>query len=425
MSKRNPNKHYSLRKLKTGTASVAVALTVLGTGLTNTTDVKAETVGRFSDEQVRKAREKAIEDVFDGYTGARSVYQSGNLPNRLTPTKLSKLMQQMYKETLQKKEELDTLSKALTDTIEKKIESENAYKKELGQLKAAAEAEAQKALDALNNKNKQISDLTNENAQLKEAIEGYVQTIQNASREIAAKQQELAAAKSQLEAKNAEIEALKQQDASKTEEIAKLQSEAATLENLLGSAKHELTDLQAKLDTATAEKAKLESQVTTLENLLGSAKRELTDLQAKLDARNAEKEKLQSQAAALEKQLEATKKELADLQAKLAATNQEKEKLEAEAKALKEQLTKQAEELAKLKADKASGAQKPDTKPGNKEVPTRPSQTRTNTNTAPMAQTKRQLPSTGEETTNPFFTAAALTVIASAGVLALKRKEEN
>ncbi|MGS7229945.1 YSIRK-type signal peptide-containing protein [Streptococcus pyogenes] len=389
MSKRNPNKHYSLRKLKTGTASVAVALTVLGTGLANTTDVKAETVGRFSDEQVRKAREKAIEDVFDGYTGARSVYQSGNLPNRLTPTKLSKLMQQMYKETLQKKEELDTLSKALTDTIEKKIESENAYKKELGQLKAAAEAEAQKALDALNNKNKQISDLTNENAQLKEAIEGYVQTIQNASREIAAKQQELAAAKSQLEAKNAEIEALKQQDASKTEEIAKLQSEAATLENLLGSAKHELTDLQAKLDAA-----------------------------------NAEKEKLQSQAAALEKQLEATKKELADLQAKLAATNQEKEKLEAEAKALKEQLAKQAEELAKLKADKASGAQKPDTKPGNKEVPTRPSQTRTNTNKAPMAQTKRQLPSTGE-TATPFFTAAALTVIASAGVLALKRKEEN
>ncbi|HEP6512374.1 TPA: YSIRK-type signal peptide-containing protein, partial [Streptococcus pyogenes] len=32
MSKRNPNKLYSLRKLKTGTASVAVALTVLGTG---------------------------------------------------------------------------------------------------------------------------------------------------------------------------------------------------------------------------------------------------------------------------------------------------------------------------------------------------------------------------------------------------------
>ncbi|HGI6216719.1 TPA: M-related protein Mrp [Streptococcus pyogenes] len=384
MSKRNPNKHYSLRKLKTGTASVAVALTVLGTGLANTTDVKAET------EHL---------DVVLSAKEANKVFEE--------------------------RKALEKQARDLGDTINHMSQTISEQSRKIAALKSEAELKNQQALEALNNKNKQISDLTNENAQLKEAIEGYVQTIQNASREIAAKQQELAAAKSQLEAKNAEIETLKQQDASKTEEIAKLQSEAATLENLLGSAKHELTDLQAKLDTATAEKAKLESQVTTLENLLGSAKRELTDLQAKLDAANAEKEKLQSQAAALEKQLEATKKELADLQAKLAATNQEKEKLEAEAKALKEQLAKQAEELAKLKADKASGAQKPDTKPGNKEVPTRPSQTRTNTNKAPMAQTKRQLPSTGEETTNPFFTAAALTVIASAGVLALKRKEEN
>ncbi|SQE79488.1 M protein [Streptococcus pyogenes] len=384
MSKRNPNKHYSLRKLKTGTASVAVALTVLGTGLANTTDVKAKT------EHL---------DVVLSAKEANKVFEE--------------------------RKALEKQARDLGDTINHMSQTISEQSRKIAALKSEAELKNQQALEALNNKNKQISDLTNENAQLKEAIEGYVQTIQNASREIAAKQQELAAAKSQLEAKNAEIEALKQQDASKTEEIAKLQSEAATLENLLGSAKHELTDLQAKLDTATAEKAKLESQVTTLENLLDSAKRELTDLQAKLDAANAEKEKLQSQAAALEKQLEATKKELADLQAKLAATNQEKEKLEAEAKALKEQLAKQAEELAKLKADKASGAQKPDTKPGNKEVPTRPSQTRTNTNKAPMAQTKRQLPSTGEETTNPFFTAAALTVIASAGVLALKRKEEN
>ncbi|HEP1418116.1 TPA: YSIRK-type signal peptide-containing protein [Streptococcus pyogenes] len=384
MSKRNPNKHYSLRKLKTGTASVAVALTVLGTGLANTTDVKAKT------EHL---------DVVLSAKEANKVFEE--------------------------RKALEKQARDLGDTINHMSQTISEQSRKIAALKSEAELKNQQALEALNNKNKQISDLTNENAQLKEAIEGYVQTIQNASREIAAKQQELAAAKSQLEAKNAEIEALKQQDASKTEEIAKLQSEAATLENLLGSAKRELTDLQAKLDTATAEKAKLESQVTTLENLLGSAKRELTDLQAKLDAANAEKEKLQSEAAALEKQLEATKKELADLQAKLAATNQEKEKLEAESKALKEQLAKQAEELAKLKADKASGAQKPDTKPGNKEVPTRPSQTRTNTNKAPMAQTKRQLPSTGEETTNPFFTAAALTVIASAGVLALKRKEEN
>lgn len=42
MARKNTNKHYSLRKLKTGTASVAVALTVLGAGLASQTEVKAE-----------------------------------------------------------------------------------------------------------------------------------------------------------------------------------------------------------------------------------------------------------------------------------------------------------------------------------------------------------------------------------------------
>ncbi|HGO0552969.1 TPA: YSIRK-type signal peptide-containing protein, partial [Streptococcus pyogenes] len=41
MAKNNTNRHYSLRKLKTGTASVAVALTVLGAGFANQTEVKA------------------------------------------------------------------------------------------------------------------------------------------------------------------------------------------------------------------------------------------------------------------------------------------------------------------------------------------------------------------------------------------------
>lgn len=78
MSKRNPNKLYSLRKLKTGTASVAVALTVLGTGLANTTDVKAESrryqapprvllQGKEANKvfEERKALEKQARDLGD------------------------------------------------------------------------------------------------------------------------------------------------------------------------------------------------------------------------------------------------------------------------------------------------------------------------------------------------------------------------
>ncbi|HER0861953.1 TPA: YSIRK-type signal peptide-containing protein, partial [Streptococcus pyogenes] len=42
MARKDTNKQYSLRKLKTGTASVAVALTVLGAGFANQTIVKAD-----------------------------------------------------------------------------------------------------------------------------------------------------------------------------------------------------------------------------------------------------------------------------------------------------------------------------------------------------------------------------------------------
>ncbi|MGX8231494.1 YSIRK-type signal peptide-containing protein, partial [Streptococcus dysgalactiae] len=44
MARKNTNKHYSLRKLKTGTASVAVALSVLGAGLVAGQTAKAESV---------------------------------------------------------------------------------------------------------------------------------------------------------------------------------------------------------------------------------------------------------------------------------------------------------------------------------------------------------------------------------------------
>ncbi|ASO69124.1 M protein, serotype emm111 [Streptococcus pyogenes] len=42
MVRKDTNRYYSLRKLKKGTASVAVALTVVGAGLASQTEVKAE-----------------------------------------------------------------------------------------------------------------------------------------------------------------------------------------------------------------------------------------------------------------------------------------------------------------------------------------------------------------------------------------------
>ncbi|MEN4360356.1 M protein, partial [Streptococcus pyogenes] len=191
--------------------------------------------------------------------------------------------------------------------------------------------------------------------------------------------------------------------------------------------------LRRDLDASREAKKQLEAEHQKLEeqNKISEASRQglRRDLDASREAKKqVEKglEEANSKLAALEKlnkELEESKKltekEKAELQAKL----------EAEAKALKEQLAKQAEELAKLRAGKASDSQTPDAKPGNKAVPGKgqapQAGTKPNQNKALMKETKRQLPSTGEAA-NPFFTAAALTVMATAGVAAVvKRKEEN
>ncbi|HES7577192.1 TPA: YSIRK-type signal peptide-containing protein, partial [Streptococcus pyogenes] len=54
MARKDTNKQYSLRKLKTGTASVAVAVAVLGAGFANQTTVKADNP---SSVPVKKAAE--------------------------------------------------------------------------------------------------------------------------------------------------------------------------------------------------------------------------------------------------------------------------------------------------------------------------------------------------------------------------------
>ncbi|MCD3463551.1 YSIRK-type signal peptide-containing protein [Streptococcus equi subsp. zooepidemicus] len=176
----NTNKQYSLRRLKKGTASVAVALAVLGAGVTTSQTVKAESVGRFNEDQVREARDKAIKDIFDGYTGARSIYQSGNLPSRLTPTKLSQLMQGMYKELLQKKEELKLVSKEFHNTINKKIESDNANKQRIGELKQEIK-DLQEAMqgvaDTLSQASHKVSELSTQNKALQAEAEVAAQKL--------------------------------------------------------------------------------------------------------------------------------------------------------------------------------------------------------------------------------------------------------
>ncbi|HEP6443446.1 TPA: M-related protein Enn, partial [Streptococcus pyogenes] len=70
-ARQQTKKNYSLRKLKTGTASVAVALTVLGAGFANQTEVRAEGV-KATTNLPEKAKYDALRDENTGLRGDRT-----------------------------------------------------------------------------------------------------------------------------------------------------------------------------------------------------------------------------------------------------------------------------------------------------------------------------------------------------------------
>ncbi|HEP6749399.1 TPA: YSIRK-type signal peptide-containing protein [Streptococcus pyogenes] len=311
-ARQQTKKNYSLRKLKTGTASVAVALTVLGAGFANQTEVRAEGV-KATTNLPEKAKYDALRDENTGLRGDR--------------TKLLKKLeeeQEKSKNLEKQKQELENQALNFHDVIE-------TQEKEKEDLKTT------------------LAKTTKEN-EISEASRKGLSSDLEASR----------AAKKELEAKHQKLEADYQVSETSRKGLSR--------------------DLEASREA--------NKKVTS----------ELTQAKAQLSA--------------LEESKKLSEKEKAELQAKL----------DAQGKALKEQLAKQTEELAKLRAEKAAGSKTPATKPANKERSGRAAQTATRP--SQNKGMRSQLPSTGEAA-NPFFTAAAATVMVSAGMLALKRKEEN
>ncbi|ONG55168.1 YSIRK-type signal peptide-containing protein [Streptococcus pyogenes] len=347
MVRKDTNRHYSLRKLKRGTASVAVALTVVGAGLASQTEVKAH-------QRADDAR--------------REVLKGETVPAHLW---------------YYQKEENDKLKSAneeLETTLQKKEQELKGLKGDVEKLKDEVELERLKNERHDHDEEAELNRLKNE--------------------------------RHDHDKKEAERKALEDKLADKQEH--------------LDGALRYINEKEAERKEKEAEQKKLkeEKQISDasrqgLRRDLDASREAKKQVEKALEEANSKLAALEKLNKELEESKKLTEKEKAELQAKL----------EAEAKALKEQLAKQAEELAKLRAEKASDSQTPDAKPGNKAVPGKgqapQAGTKPNQNKAPMKETKRQLPSTGEAA-NPFFTAAALTVMATAGVAAVvKRKEEN
>ncbi|KGE57729.1 YSIRK-type signal peptide-containing protein [Streptococcus pyogenes] len=360
MVRKDTNKQYSLRKLKTGTASVAVAVAVLGAGFANQTEVKA------AEQRAPQAK---------GTSVSADLYNSLWDENKTLREKQGEYITKIQNEETKNKE-LDKKNKELDSRVTDLIDVIEHDDQELERKERMYEAFLKQSKDQVNNLTAEKDTLAEKAKKLEEDKQ-----ISDASRKSLSRDLEGSrAAKKELEAKHQKLET-EHQKLKEDKQISDASRQG----------------LSRDLEASREAKKKVEA--------------DLAEANSKLQAL----EKLNKE---LEEGKKLSEKEKAELQARL----------EAEAKALKEQLAKQAEELAKLRAGKASDSQTPDAKPGNKVVPGKgqapQAGTKPNQNKAPMKETKRQLPSTGEAA-NPFFTAAAATVMVSAGMLALKRKEEN
>ncbi|HFP5934011.1 TPA: M protein [Streptococcus pyogenes] len=373
MVRKDTNKQYSLRKLKTGTASVAVALTVVGAGLASQTEVKADNP-RYT-------------DAHNAVTQGRTVPLQNLLHEMDKNGKLRSENEELKADLQKKEQEL----KNLNDDV-KKLNDEVALERLKNERHDHDEEAERKALE-------------DKLADKQEHLDGALRYINEKEAERKEKEAEQKKLKEEKQISDASRQGLRRDlDASRE---AKKQVEK------------DLANLTAELDKVKEEKQVSDASRQGLRRDLDASREAKKQVEKALEEANSKLAALEKLNKELEESKKLTEKEKAELQAKL----------EAEAKALKEQLAKQAEELAKLRAEKASDSQTPDAKPGNKAVPGKgqapQSGTKPNQNKAPMKETKRQLPSTGEAA-NPFFTAAALTVMVTAGVAAVvKRKEEN
>ncbi|HHH5301051.1 TPA: M protein [Streptococcus pyogenes] len=408
MVRKDTNKQYSLRKLKTGTASVAVALTVVGAGLASQTEVKADNP-RYT-------------DAHNAVTQGRTVPLQNLLHEMDKNGKLRSENEELKADLQKKEQEL----KNLNDEValerlknERHDHDEEAERKALEDKLADKQEHLDGALRYINEKEAERKEKEAEQKKLKEEKQISDASRQGLRRDLDASREAKKQVEKDLANLTAELDKVKEEKQVSDASRQGLRRDLDASREAKKQVEKDLANLTAELDKVKEEKQVSDASRQGLRRDLDASREAKKQVEKALEEANSKLAALEKLNKELEESKKLTEKEKAELQAKL----------EAEAKALKEQLAKQAEELAKLRAEKASDSQTPDAKPGNKAVPGKgqapQSGTKPNQNKAPMKETKRQLPSTGEAA-NPFFTAAALTVMATAGVAAVvKRKEEN
>lgn len=208
---------------------------------------------------------------------------------------------------------------------------------------------------------------------------------------------------------------------------------------------NKLLTAQAEIDQLTVDKAKAASDletananITTLQEELAGAKASYDKLSEDKAAADQVLAEANARVSNLEQEVAAANNRVADLEAQLAAKTAEldvvkadKTELEAKVKELQSLLEQKDRSNADLQANierlKQEGAAdkfKDQAQPRAK-TPQASNSAAKQKASKPTAKPAGQLPSTGEATANPFFTAAAVAIMTGAGLVTVMPKRQK
>ncbi|MGG6798190.1 UNVERIFIED_CONTAM: LPXTG cell wall anchor domain-containing protein [Streptococcus canis] len=372
---------------------------------------------------------------------------------------LENITKQFRLTVLESKSEKEKLE-AERDGIKVQLSDSNKVNAELKAQMENLQAQAEVTAQSLKESQEKVAEATKQNSNLQSQLDkgqNDLATLQKRFEDATkSNSEEKTQLQQELEAKKKEVAGLQSQVTDSTNKLKVLEAAQKAAEVKVAELTEQKAAIETKLqqqsDLSAQDKAKLEqkladvqAKITDKEKAIKALEEQLAEttksIKALEEAKAQVEEKLKNQSQLSEQEKAQLQKELQDLMAKLEALkkNQDQAPSVPETPEVKPEDTPKAPETPEVAPEKEQN--KPDDKaPGKHSIPwtaltpaqpiPSPKDKATPKPKVPQANTagtgafakSAQLPATGEKT-SPFFTAAALAVIVSSGVLAHKRKE--
>lgn len=269
------------------------------------------------------------------------------------------------------------LSELLVSELGDRITSEEQLKKEKSKIESDLASAREKSAELLS----ELDEAYKVNEEEGAKNTDLANKLLTAQAEIEQLTQDKAKADADLEAANANITTLQEELVDVKADVDKLSEEKAASDQALAEANARVSNLEQEIVAANNRVADLEAQ--------------LAEKTAELDVVKADKAELEAKVKELQSLLEQKDHNNADLQAEI--------------KRLKQELADKFKDLSQPRA----------------KTPQASNSVAKQKASRPAAKPAGQLPSTGEDAANPFFTAAAVAIMTGAGLVTVMPKRQK